>query len=360
MDIEVVRPSRMPADMTLKWRGLQKNEAVLGSPFLTPDWALAVERAHGERGSQIKVAVVVDGGRPRGFLAARVGAFTAMAAGAPMCDYQALVADGDVRIDPRRLVHALGVGRLDFTHMLADRSVFAAHAKGRCTSWIVDLSEGYETYVAERKAAGVSLFRDLAKKSRKAMREAGPLRFTAASADAADFERLIAWKRAQLRATGQVDIFAAGWPLRLIKDLHTRPSPDLSGKLFTLHFGETLAAAHFHLAGQDTMHAWIIAHEPRFERYSPGMLLFGEILRWMPAAGLSRLDLGAGDYRFKRQLANHEEPLAHGFVGLASPAALVRGAAYHLRRAAEILPLGAASALPGKAMRRLDVLRALR
>ena len=39
---------------------------------------------------------------------------------------------------------------------------------------------------------------------------------------------------------------------------------------------------------------------------------------------------------------------------------LVRELAYGLRGAAESLPLGRASALPGKAMRRLDLLRALR
>ncbi|MFZ3005587.1 MAG: cellulose biosynthesis protein CelD, partial [Phenylobacterium sp.] len=40
--------------------------------------------------------------------------------------------------------------------------------------------------------------------------------------------------------------------------------------------------------------------------------------------------------------------------------ALVRHAAYGVRRAAEALPLGRMSELPGKAMRRVDVLRGLR
>jgi CelD/BcsL family acetyltransferase involved in cellulose biosynthesis len=73
-----------------------------------------------------------------------------------------------------------------------------------------------------------------------------------------------------------------------------------------------------------------------------------------------RLDLGAGDYRFKRELANVITPVSHGFIGAASPAALVRQAAYALRQAAESLPLGPVSELPGKAMRRLDLIRGLR
>ena len=51
--------------------------------------------------------------------------------------------------------------------------------------------------------------------------------------------------------------------------------------------------------------------------------------------------------------------MTHGFVGLPSAAALARRAAYGVRRAAEALPLGRVSELPGKAMRRMDVWRGL-
>ena len=170
----------------------------------------------------------------------------------------------------------------------------------------------------------------------------------------------MAWKRAQLAATGQTDIFDAGWTLRLMQDLFERRDPDFGAALFTLHFGDRLAAVHLHLHGKQTVHGWLIAHDPEFERYSPGILLFQDILRWMDATPYSRLDLGPGDYRFKRELANTGVWVTHGFVGGVAPAALVRHAAYSVRRAAEALPLGKMSELPGKAMRRVDVLRGLR
>jgi CelD/BcsL family acetyltransferase involved in cellulose biosynthesis len=89
-------------------------------------------------------------------------------------------------------------------------------------------------------------------------------------------------------------------------------------------------------------------------------MLFQDILRWMEQTPYSRLDLGAGDYRFKHELANAGQGVTHGFVGLPSPSALVRGAAYGMVRAAEALPLGTASDLPAKAMRRMDQWRGLR
>ncbi|MGH7016277.1 MAG: GNAT family N-acetyltransferase, partial [Caulobacteraceae bacterium] len=175
-----------------------------------------------------------------------------------------------------------------------------------------------------------------------------------------DFETLFCWKRSQLAATGQVDVFASPWPMRLMRDLFLRGESGCEGVLFTLHMAGRLAAAHFHLAGTSTLHAWIIAHEADLERYSPGMLLFQDVLRWMDRESFSRLDLGTGDYRFKRELSNRQIEVMHGFVGVRSPAALWRSAVYGVRQAAESLPLGAVSHLPGKAMRRLDVLRGLR
>ena len=130
--------------------------------------------------------------------------------------------------------------------------------------------------------------------------------------------------------------------------------------LFTLRVDGKLAAAQFNLRGATAINSWLIGHDPQFERWSPGMILFQDILRWMDGQPWGRLDLGAGDYRFKRELANQIVQVAHGFVGAPSPAALVRGAAYGVRQAAEALPLGAVSELPGKAMRRLDLIRGLR
>ena len=83
------------------------------------------------------------------------------------------------------------------------------------------------------------------------------------------------------------------------------------------------------------------------------------MLRWGAEKGVRELDLGPGDYRFKLQLANSARPVRHGFVGRVSAAAAFRDAQYRLRTAAEALPLGRVSQLPGKAMRRVDLWRGL-
>ncbi len=357
--IDVVRPWELTAHAVERWAALQAAEPAHETPFLSPHWPRAVSRAQGSA-SSVRVAVLGGMEDPKGFLAARVSPFTAMPAGAPMNDYQGLVAEPGLEVDPREVVGALGVGRLDFCHMLESQTAFAAHARGVQPSRIIDVSGGYAAYEAERRAAGISALKDIDKKRRKVEREVGPVTFTAFSRSKGDFEQLVEWKRQAWRATGQTDLFAAGWPLRLVRGLFASRDPDFGGVLFTLHIGDKLAAAQLDIRGGSTVHSWIIGHDSAFDRYSPGMMLFQDILRWMDTVPYSRLDLGAGDYRFKRELANHEVGVAHGFVGNASAAAMMRQAAYGLRRVAESLPLGPVSELPAKAMRRLDLLRGLR
>jgi CelD/BcsL family acetyltransferase involved in cellulose biosynthesis len=360
VEVDVLRPQSLSPEMAARWRELQRRERAWDTPFLSPEWARAVERTQGDEDRGLRVLVLHEGGRADGFMAVRAGAYTAMPAGAPMCDYQGLVAEAGVCADPRQLLKALGVRRFDFGQMLAGDPTFAAYGRGEAVSWVVDLPDGYDAYAQERRAAGVGALKDLDKKHRKVEREAGAIRFTARSSSKADFERMIELKRDQYRATSQTDVFGAGWPLELLQGLFGADEAGFGGLFFTLHIGERLAAAQFHLAGEKTIHAWMIAHECEFERYSPGLLLFQSILRWMDETPYDRFDLGHGDYRFKRELANTQITVAHGFVGLPSTATLVREAAYGVRRAAEALPLGKVSELPGKAMRRLDLLRGLR
>ena len=363
MKIDVVSALELtPADAD-RWSRLQAGVARLDSPFLSPLWTTAVARARaatGEDPRDIKVAILrSDDGGAIGFLPARIRQGVAMPVGAPMCDYQALVGAAGVAIDPRKLLSALGVSRLDFCHMQADDETLARHGRGQTDSWIVEAPDGYAAYEAQRKAAGSGVLKDIDKKRRKAEREAGPAVFTALSQDRAAFDQLVAWKRAQLIATGQTDYFKTPWVMKLVEDLFATRDPTFGGGLYTLHLDGQLAAVHLHLRGVHTIHGWLIAHNPAFERYSPGLMLFQDILKSMDGGPYTHLDLGAGDYRFKRELSNARQTVVFGFFGALSPATFVRSAAYGVRQMAEALPLGRVSELPGKAMRRIDLLRGL-
>jgi CelD/BcsL family acetyltransferase involved in cellulose biosynthesis len=357
--IDVVTPATLaPADRAA-WLALQRAWPGLASPFLSPCWIETLAALDGPDRRGARIAILRRGDEAAGFLPARVARFTAIAAGSPFCDYQGLVAPPDLAVDPKRIVQALGAPRLDLHNALAAQAVFAPHFRNHDRSWVIDLSGGYDAFAADRRAAGTDILQDCAKKRRKLERERGALTFTALSDDRAAFDRLFAWKRAQLIATRQTDIFHTPWAQRLMEATFAAQSPGFGGALFTLHVDGELAAAQYALRGDGVLHAWMIAHHADFARYSPGLVLMAEILRWAPGAGFRELDLGPGAYRFKESFANTVRPIADGFVGLLSAASLVRAAEYRVCRVAESLPLGSASQLPGKVMRRLDLLRGL-
>ncbi len=361
MTLDVASPCALDPDTVAAWAGLQAARPDLQSPFLSPGWAMAVARAQGP--GRTRVVLAREDGVLAAVLAAGVGRVTAWPIGAPLCDVQALVCRTGFACDPRDLVRALGVQRYDFTHLVGAGSPLAAGAAGGDVSYVTDLTEGHAAWVASRKASGSSLIKDLGKRRRKLERSFGPVRFTALSRDRADLKTLIAWKRRKFAETRQTDIFATGWTLALIEQLFEDsaqpPAPgDVRVGLFTLHAGDRLIAAHLHLMSETVIQGWLVAHDAEAEACSPGLLMFGDLLQWMDGR-YRELDNGPVDYGFKTRLANEQRPIAHGFVAGPTPAGLARGAAWGLRRAAEGLPLGRASAWPGKAMRRLDLWRTL-
>ncbi|PXA91017.1 cellulose biosynthesis protein CelD, partial [Caulobacter sp. D5] len=147
MKIDVIQALQLSPEDSARWTSLQALQPRLDSPFLSPQWAKAVATAQADQGDRVKVAVIRDDdGQALAYLPVRVKAGVAMPAGAPMCDYQALVSEHDIAVDPRRLLAALKAQRLDFCHMLADDETLARHGRGQADSWIVDVSAGYEAY----------------------------------------------------------------------------------------------------------------------------------------------------------------------------------------------------------------------
>jgi CelD/BcsL family acetyltransferase involved in cellulose biosynthesis len=305
------------------------------------------------------VLIIRDGAEAVGFMSARVGMFSAIAVGSPFCDYQGPVLKPGVKLTSRELVAGLKVARIDLYNTPLSMDLLKGGMQGRDVSFAVDLSEGYEAYAKGRKAAKTDVLVDCRKKKAKLEREQGEVVFTPMSRDPAALEQLLAWKRAQFAATNQPDVLARDWVQTMIRLLFEEPTEHMGGALFTLHVDGQLAAAHFSLRGADVLHSWLIAHDERFCRSSPGCLLIHEILQWAPQNGFTELDFGPVDYGFKERFSNLRRHIGFGFVGRPAAATWARATAYAIRNSIEAMPLGRFSELPGKAMRRLDRTRAL-
>lgn len=350
MRVETIHPKELGPAEIARWHAHQSGCTALRSPYLAPEWAQLIGAVRDDAR-----LCVIDGGR--GFLGVqRLSRFAAMGLGAPLADYQGLVGEAGLAIEPGALCRALQVGRIDLVN--AAPGTFE-RAVGADSSWIAEVSGGRDLYEAALRERRGEFLRQLDKKGRKFAREQGALEFAARSLDRAPFETLIAWKNAQLQRSGQPEIWATPWVQRTLDACWQAKGPHFSGALFTLHADDRLAAAAFCLASARVLHLWLLGHDSAYDRYSPGVQLVRRIVHWAGEHGLAEVDFGGGDYQYKRQLSTGQRLLHRGVLAGSSWSGALRRAQWGLRAHIECLPQPRLAALPGKAMRRLDLLRAL-
>jgi len=349
--LETIHPKELGPEERALWRAHQHADRALQSPYLTPEWAEIVGAVRDD------VRVVVINGGDGFFAAQRLSRFAAMGAGAPISDYQAVVSGPDLQVSAAELCRALKVGRIDLTHTPAGATPIVA--AGEDGSWIAETCGGRELYEAALKQRRSEFVRQTDKKGRKFAREKGYIEFRAKSPERADFEKLIAWKNAQLERTGQPQIWATPWVRAALDQTFERRDYAFGGVMFTLTIDEGLAAAAYALRAGRVLHFWVVAHDAQFDSYSPGVQLARWAVGWAGDNDISEVDFGPGDYQYKRQLSTTQRMLLHGVVAGPSFSGVMRRGVQTLRSGIERLPNAKIAALPGKAMRRLDLMRAL-
>ncbi len=348
--VETIHPKELGPAEIARWRALQNASAALSSPYLAPEWAQLIGAVRDDAR-----LCVIDGGR--GFFGVqRLSRFAAMGLGAPLADYQGVVGEAGLAIEPGALCRALQVGRIDLVNVAPGTIERPAGADG---SWIAEVSGGRELYEAALRERRGEFVRQLDKKGRKFAREHGALEFAARCSERTTFHTLVAWKTAQLQRTGQPQIWATPWVQRTLDACWHAKGHHFSSALFTLQAGDRLAAAAFCLANARVLHLWLLGHDSVFDAYSPGVQLVRRIVHWAGEHGFAEVDFGVGDYQYKRQLSTGQRFLHRGVLAGSSWSGALRRSQWGLRAHIERLPQPRLAALPGKAMRRLDLLRAL-
>lgn len=339
----------LPAADRKAWLEFRRNRPSLSSPYFSLDWCDAVHAARGD----LKVVRISHAGEFQGLLPFHNGRLGALRpAGGPMSDVHGFVCGPSARIDPESLVVALGARTFRFTGAPCDDPALAFSASP-ADGFSLDLSEGYEAYLTRRTGAEPKAFRNL--RSRQRRLDGRVVEFNADDRDPAALAALIDLKRDQYRRTRQIDVFRPEWTRRLAADIFVRPAGrNLRGRLSTLRVDGRLAAGHFGLEADGVLHYWFTVFDPAFATVSPGVILLQRIAEAVAAQGVTRIDLGGGDYRFKQEFADLRTPLC---AGLIRGRTLLSGAAHGagaLARGIETLPIGNLASAPRRALLRLD------
>lgn len=292
-----------------RWNAWAAPDGELVSPYLLHDFAAAVAEVRND----VRVAVLRDGSNIVGYFAHHApkgGAIRPV--GAPMSDYQGIVAAPGVQVDPAEVLMECGACALVYDNWYRPSAGLAGLFRERNGSAICDLSRGPDAYFEAQRALYRDHFRKLDRRRRKAEQTYGAMRVVLGDPGGHQFHTLAAWKSAQYRATGKLDVFSVPWARQLLRNLGRREGSPFGTLTAALYFGDHLAAVETGLKAGDVYHSWFPAYDPAFAKFSPGLLLIHAIAEQAGDLGLARMDLGRDGGHYKKYYASYEVPLEAG------------------------------------------------
>lgn len=325
MRVEVLSAESLGPSEVEHWSELQRR-SVYRSPFFRPEFTLAVADVLAAR-----VAVIEDAGRIVGFFPFQARSKSGRPVAWPRSDYHGPVLDDTGEVDPRALIRACRLATWTFDHLPAELTAFAPYSSGRGDSPFLDLSDGFEPYLASRSHRS-DVRVTLGRAKRKLEREVGPLRFVPESDATELLEMLFEWKRRQYAETGVRDVLADAESRALLERMLATRTPDFAGTLSVLYAGHAVAALMLGLRTAKVWHDWFPVYNQELRRYSPGVMLLLELAREVAPLGIREIDLGKGEARYKLALASRSHELVEGCVGANAASALPARARASARR----------------------------
>jgi CelD/BcsL family acetyltransferase involved in cellulose biosynthesis len=317
------------------WHLLRAANPMLASPYFHPGFAAAVHAS----GRDVWVAVGEDrSGAVAALLPYHVVGSMIRPAGWPGADFQAPILAPGTRFAPLALLSGRARA-FGFDHLVEVCPDFEPWIESRRPSPFVDVSGGLEGYLARASRTGRENMGQARRRSGKAEREHGTLRFVLDSGDSALLDRVVQLKRNQYAATGARDYFAKPDRATLLHRLLRTRDSSFGGLLSTVHAGPNLIAAHFGLRAGSVLHWWFPVYDPAFAHLAPGWILLRELVQAAPGLGITRIELGRGDDEYKRRAKTGETLVAQGLVARSSIRRAMRRARLRAIAGAKSSPL---------------------
>jgi CelD/BcsL family acetyltransferase involved in cellulose biosynthesis len=333
MEVSVCHPKELGPTERAQWTELQEAAISLHSPFASAAFAKAV----GEVDERARVAVISDGPSIVGFLPfrpGRLGGGRPLAAGIAGCHPLLYRPGSDLCWS--ELLAGCHMTMWSFDNLVAPACPTPAGAT--IASHVIDLTLGYEHYLAESALRSKRYFNWVRRKRKRIERELGEICFTSGVDDPAGLQALIRWKSDQYRRSGRPDPFARPWVLDLVHLLEDSRSPDCSGRLSVMRAGDHVLAVDFSLHSRGVYAGWFVSYDTEFAAYSPGAVRWLSVLETAAELGHSTVDLGPGDQDYKLRMATGTTELFRGYLARPRPSAVAhRVARYPHDRSVEFV-----------------------
>lgn len=330
------------------WDAFRAATPGLYSPYFDRGWFDAVAASRGD----LRVIRGSRDGRAAAFLPYHPSPIgLAKPGGANFCDWHGFVSEPGVAIDAGAAL-ACAAPAFRFEAAPQDDPGFGSLGRAGGVSHLLDLSAGFEAYARPNGRAAPKAVANFRRAMRKLEADGRSVTVRVEEFTDASLPDLMRLKSQQYRASGHPDALSWGWSRRLIEALPVSRDGGFGRVLSTLWIDDIFAAGHLGLRSGPVIHHWLPAFARDFSPYAPGHLLAVEIAKAAPEQGVTTMDLGPGDYVWKREFANHQAPLVSGIAYAASMQGAVAAAAD--RSTSKLAALGKLGQLPQRAFGKLE------
>lgn len=308
MTVQLIRPGELGPGEITAWHAMQDATPSLADPFLSPEFAQAVGQVHPDS----HVGVLAGRETITGFFPFERRRFgVGVPIGGWLSPSQGFIHAEDASWEARKLLSGCRLAAWEFDSLITDQKPFQPYHAGRVPVPVIDLSQGFGAYYSGLQARSPRFCRELDRKIRKFGREVGEIRIVPDARDTALLGALMTWKSDQYRRTGHVDTFERPWVAELLHQLLGTRSDHLTGMLSVLYAGDQPVAAQFGLGAGNIFHGWFTAYDPRFSRYSPGLILVKKMAEEFPA-GIHLIYMGRGSNSYKDAMKSRDVFVAEG------------------------------------------------
>lgn len=300
LSTDVIPAEQLTGEMIEHWEGIRSRSPSLSSPFFSARFTQVL----GELRPDAKVAIFNRNHEAAGYLPfEQAGRSTIEPIGRLYNDSHGLIYEATESIDYCEALRSLNLKSYRYHCLAGPVATDDVFHFGFRPSFLADLNGRPEGYVEFLESSRETIFKQR-RKTKKMVKDLGPLRLEIDCRDKEVLARMISLKRNHYQRTYIFDILGVPWAQSMLYRLWEEPGESCRGLLSALYAGDTIVSLHYGILEGGILHYWFPTYDRQYQQYSPGTAIFLEIARQASSLGIQKIDLGYGEQPYKHKFAD--------------------------------------------------------
>jgi CelD/BcsL family acetyltransferase involved in cellulose biosynthesis len=310
VSVQVISAQELTGTIVRHWEEIRAQTSSLATPFFSSRYTQVV----GSLRPDSRIAMVEREGKVIAYLPfEQVGRSTIEPIGKAFNDVHGFICKDGESLSYRDVLRKMGFKSYRYHAMSGPVVADSSFQLGQNPSFLADLAAHPEGYVNFLETTRETIFKQR-RKTKKMIRDLGPLRLEIDCRDKSVLDTLIALKRDQYQRTYIFDILGVPWAQSMMHQLWDDQAQPCRGLLSALYAGDTLVALHYGMIENGILHYWFPTYLREHHQYSPGTAIFLEIANQAPSLGIDKIDLGYGEQPYKHKFADTITQMPFGLV----------------------------------------------